>query len=102
MMIFLTLPPNTSIAEVKAEALSAFTSDVNQAHAEMDGTPDVSSVDDFELCRAKDREFRAAGMGPSYEVLDTRRSLRDYGFTSWETLFFQFKNEDGKLLVFFA
>ncbi|KAF8632308.1 hypothetical protein AX15_001932 [Amanita polypyramis BW_CC] len=98
LTIFLTLPPNTTIAEVKKEALSAFASDVNQVHAEIDETPSISSVDDFELCRVAREKDRATGMGPSYELLDTRRSLRDYGFTSWETLFFQFKSEDGELL----
>jgi hypothetical protein len=92
-----TFLPNTPIAKVKEEALSALVSDVNQAHAELDGTPNVSSVDDFELCRvARDGERHGFGMVPTYEVLDTRRSLRDYGFTSWETLFIQFKSEDGE------
>ncbi|KAK2465929.1 hypothetical protein APHAL10511_001570 [Amanita phalloides] len=96
LTIFLTLPPSTTIAQVKEEALSAFVSEVNQAHAEIDGTPTVASVDDFELCRVvRDKDPR---MGPTYEVLDTRRSLRDYGFSSWETLFFRFKSDDGELM----
>jgi len=98
LTIFLTLPTRTTIAQVKEEALSALSSDVYQAHAEIDGTPVVASVDDFELCQANDRNRRSTGTGPTYEVLETCRALRDYGFTSWETLFFQFKSDDGELL----
>ncbi|KAF8740111.1 hypothetical protein AX14_008530 [Amanita brunnescens Koide BX004] len=100
LTIFLTLPPSTTIAQVKEEALSALSSDVYQAHAEIDGTPVVASVDDFELCRAtreNDRNPRSTGTGLIYEVLDKRRALRDYGFASWETIFFKFKSEDGEL-----
>jgi len=96
LALLLTLLPNATIAKVKEEALSALASDVNQAHAELDGTPSVSSVDDFELCRVA-RDGGRRGMLPTYEILDARRSLRDYGFTSWETLFFQFKSEEGEL-----
>jgi len=78
------------------------TSDVYEAHAEIDGTPVVQSVNDFELCRApreNDRNRRTTtGLSSNYEVLDTRRALRDYGFLSWETLFLQFKSDDGELL----
>lgn len=104
LTIFLTLPPSTTIAQVKEEALSALSSDVYQAHAEIDGTPVVASVDDFELCRAtreNDRNPRSTGTGLIYEVLDKRRALRDYGFASWETIFFKFKSEDG-MSVFHA
>lgn len=99
LTVFLTLSPKTTIAQVKEEALSALLSDVNTEHAEMDGTPKVSTADDFELSRVKrgkERE-RHASLEPMHEILDKRRSLLDYGFTSWETLFFQFKSEDGEL-----
>lgn len=91
----MTLPTSTTIAQAKEEALSALSSDVYQAHAEIDGTPVVASVEDFELCRANDPNRRSTGTGPTYEVLDRRRALKDYNFTSWETLFFQFKTDDG-------
>ncbi|PFH50147.1 hypothetical protein AMATHDRAFT_4230 [Amanita thiersii Skay4041] len=101
LTIFLTLPPTTAIAEVKDEALSALTSEVHKTHTDIDGIPMVTSPDQFELCRVareRDQNRRAAGMGmQSYEVLDTRKTLRDYGFPSWEVLFFQFKRE-GELL----
>jgi len=96
------LPPRTTIAQVKEEALSALASDVYEAHADIDGTPVVQSVNDFELCRVpreNDRNRGTTGPSPNYEVLDPRRALRDYGFLSWETLFLQFKSDDGKSCV---
>lgn len=96
------MPPRTTIAQVKEEALSALTSDVYEAHAEIDGTPVVQSINDFELCRIpreNDRNRRTTGLSSNYELLDTRRALRDYGFLSWETLFLQFKSDDGKSYI---
>ncbi|KAK7470118.1 hypothetical protein VKT23_001559 [Stygiomarasmius scandens] len=86
LTIFFTLPPATTIASLKEEALSALTSDVNQ----VEDVPKVSTVDEFEICR----KSKASG----YERLDNDRELRESKISNWEVLYLQFRDESGKLL----
>ncbi|THU91912.1 hypothetical protein K435DRAFT_726718 [Dendrothele bispora CBS 962.96] len=84
LTIFFTLPPATTIASLKEEALSALTSDVNQ----VEDVPKVSSVDEFEICR-KDK-------AAAYELLDDEKELKECKVSNWEILYLQFKDESGK------
>lgn len=85
----ITVPPSTTIAEIKEEALSALVSDVNQ----VENVPKVTSGDDFEICRAAKDKGKPTG---EYELLDVTRQVRDYGLGSWDTLYLQFRDPSGK------
>lgn len=84
------MPPSTTIASLKEEALSALTSGLN----EEEGIPSVSSIDEFELCRVirskqKDKER-------DYDVLEAESSIKSSKLGSWETLYIQFKDAQGE------
>jgi len=80
-----------TIASVKADAFSALTSPL----AEGDISFIVSSVDDFELSRAvKGKNKQPTG---SYEVLNAEDTVGQ-ALTPWESVFVQFRDDDGKLL----
>ncbi|KAG6919731.1 hypothetical protein DXG01_001565 [Tephrocybe rancida] len=91
LSILVNMPPSTTIAALKAEALSALTSSVN----EVEDVPKVESEDDFELCRGLRDKGRLNG---EYEVLDTAKQLRDYNLASYDTLYLQFRDSSGELL----
>lgn len=88
LTIFHTVLPPTSVASIKADTLSALASDVNQA----DDVPQVSSVDDFELCRAvKDAKGNLTG---EYLALDSSKQIKDFGLGGWDHLYIRFKDPD--------
>ncbi|KAI0329531.1 hypothetical protein GY45DRAFT_1304563 [Cubamyces sp. BRFM 1775] len=104
LTVFLTLPGTSTVAEAKAEALTALTSSVLQnpePHPElMDEddeewkVPRVSSVDDFELARVAKAQGRPTGR---YEKLDPTAQLKNV-VSNWDPIFVQFRDESGELL----
>jgi hypothetical protein len=91
LTIFITTPPNTTIASLKTEAFSALSSDVNQ----VEDVPKVMDERDFEISRAvKDKGKTTV----EYEVLEGSQTVKDT-LTNWEVLFLQFRNQSGKSAV---
>ena len=85
LSILLTVLPSTTLEAIKADALSALTSEVNQ----VESIPKVKSADDFEVCRAIKDKGKATG---AYEVMDVSKQVREYNLASWDTLYLQFRN----------
>jgi hypothetical protein len=91
LTILLTTPPNTTIASLKTEILSALSSDVNQ----VEDVPKVTDERAFEISRAvKDRGKNTL----QYEVLERSQTVKDT-LTNWEVLFLQFRDRSGKSIV---
>jgi len=91
LTILLTTSPTATVASLKAEALSALRSDVNQ----VEGVPKVTDEGDFEISRAiKERGKHTV----EYEVLDESRKIKDALTKGWEVLFLQFRDSSGNLL----
>ena len=97
----------TTIGDLKCEALSALQADVLHRKSDeddsMDLVPDfdpegewvipaVNSVDDFELSRAVKDRGRPTG---KYTVLSNEGTVKQ-SLVNWESLFIQFKDEDGE------
>ncbi|KAF5388066.1 hypothetical protein D9615_000762 [Tricholomella constricta] len=91
LSIMVTVPPSTTIAALKEEALSALKSPVNQA----EGVPAVEDENDFELCRAVKEKGRPNG---EYEVLDVTKQVREYSLASYDLLYLQFRDPSGNML----
>jgi hypothetical protein len=89
LTIMITVPPSTTIAQIKEEAFSALVSDVNQ----VEDVPKVSSDDDFEICREVKDKGKSTGQ---FEPLDVTKQVREYSMASWDTLYLQFKDPSGK------
>jgi hypothetical protein len=98
---------------LKEEALSALTSGVLSSSTapsedvemdEEDGdteVPRVESTEDFELCRAvkdkgKSNAASSASAPASYETLNPSTPIKGL-LSNWETLYVQFRDEDGNL-----
>ncbi|KAI9000716.1 hypothetical protein BD414DRAFT_472529 [Trametes punicea] len=104
LTVFITLPSTSTVADVKAEALSALTSGVlenpepNPAAMDEDSeewvVPKVSSVDDFELARMAKAQGRPTGR---YEKLEPSAQLKSV-VANWDPIFIQFKDPNGALL----
>ncbi|KNZ76433.1 hypothetical protein J132_10408 [Termitomyces sp. J132] len=90
LSILVTVPPSTTIAEMKQEALSALISPIN----EVDDVPKVESDNDFELCK----ESKVKGRPTEYEVLGVSKELKECGLASYDTLYIQFRDSSGELL----
>ena len=101
-MTTVTQPDRKTIADLKEEALSALTSDVvANPHVEVDiglpevdpqwEVPQVTSVDDFELCKAVKERGRPTGQ---YEPLSPDATVKQ-SVPNWESLYIQFKNKQG-------
>ncbi|KAH7931324.1 hypothetical protein BV22DRAFT_1077247 [Leucogyrophana mollusca] len=90
LTIFLTASQSATIASLKEEVLSALSSDVN----EVEDVPQVSSLDEFELCRAvKDK----GKITTQYETLDGSQPVKGV-LSNWEVIYLQFRDEAGNLL----
>ena len=89
------LPPSTKVASLKADVLSALTSDVAthalDAQAAYPPEIDVTSLDDFELSRAVKERGRPTG---SYQVLEPSQTLKDCQALGWDIFFIQFKDRE--------
>ena len=85
LSIFLTVLPSTTLEAIKADALSALASDVNQ----VESIPKVKSEDDFEVCRAVKDKGKVTG---AYEVMDVSKQVREYNLAGWDTLYLQFRD----------
>ncbi|KAJ7228164.1 hypothetical protein GGX14DRAFT_344964, partial [Mycena pura] len=86
LTILTTVPPSMTVDALKAEVLSALSSDVNQ----VEGVPSVSTVGDFQLCKAVKERGKLTG---EFQVLkDVKRSIKDVGVVNWEPLFVQFRD----------
>ncbi|KAG6820694.1 hypothetical protein H0H93_013213 [Arthromyces matolae] len=90
--ILVMVPPSTTIAQLKQEALSALTAQVNEVEQQV---PAVQSENDFELCKEIKEKGKPTG---EYEVLQVVKQLRDYNLASYDTLYLQFRDEKGELL----
>jgi hypothetical protein len=95
-----SLPPTTTIAELKEETLSALQSDVaSNALDVMAMDPpelNIETEEDFELCRAKRDKGKPTG---EYEILEPTKMLRESGITGWEAVFLQSRDKStGELL----
>ncbi|TFK29029.1 hypothetical protein FA15DRAFT_691492 [Coprinopsis marcescibilis] len=88
--------PNTTISQLKKEALEALKSDISEDLI-MSISPSLSSPltlkshNDFELCRQDLERGRPTG---TYTVLDPGRQIREHGLGAWETLYIQFFNPE--------
>jgi hypothetical protein len=97
----------TTIADLKHEVLSALTSDVLQNKSGEDVNmgllpdqdpedewtpPVVTSIDDFELSRAVKDKGKPTG---KYNLLANSDTVKQ-SLVNWETLFIQFKDENGE------
>ncbi|KAF9498686.1 hypothetical protein BDN71DRAFT_1443085 [Pleurotus eryngii] len=85
--IVVTTAPTASVASVKSEVLSALTSDVNKDTE----TPQVSSEDDFDLCKPFKEKGKPTG---AYEVVDTSLQVKQAGINNWEHLFIKFHDAE--------
>ncbi|KAH9948758.1 hypothetical protein B0H21DRAFT_212351 [Amylocystis lapponica] len=106
LTVFLTASLTATINSLKADALTALQSDVLEnktAHEEHsmavddDPTwivPKVTSVEDFELCRAVREKGRPTGQ---YEMLERNAQVKNV-LVNWENVFVQFKDNSGQLL----
>ncbi|KAG2013029.1 hypothetical protein CC2G_009966 [Coprinopsis cinerea AmutBmut pab1-1] len=88
--------PNTTISQVKKEALEALRADVSEdLLISISPSPSnllkLESHNDFNLCRQDKEKGKPTG---TYTVLDPGRQLREHGLASWETLFIQFINPE--------
>lgn len=119
--IFLTAHQSSTVASLKEEALSALTSPVLSTPSgaphiptapgedddmmdENESTcqePRVQSTEDFELCRAVKDKGKSNSLAPpvSYDTLDPSMPIKGT-LSHWETLYVQFKDEDGMLFAF--
>ncbi|TDL29900.1 hypothetical protein BD410DRAFT_798365 [Rickenella mellea] len=93
LTIFLSASQNATIASLKADALSALSSKVNQA----EGVPQVSSVDDFEICRELKEKGTPSSDAKKYETLPARDTVKNT-LLPWEWIYIRFRDESGKLL----
>ncbi|KAJ7129144.1 hypothetical protein C8R44DRAFT_71355 [Mycena epipterygia] len=93
LTVLTTVAPTITVAALKADVLSALSSDVNQ----VEDVPPVSAVADFELCKAVKERGKLTG---EFQPLDNLKlSLKDAGVINWEPLFVQFRDPDsGELL----
>jgi hypothetical protein len=87
LTIFLALPNEATISEVKEQVLSAFSDDVFQGIRDV---PTIAGLDDFVLSR----EVVGRGRSASYEVLSNDQMLTDV-VGNWAILFVQFKDDSG-------
>ncbi|KAI0082526.1 hypothetical protein K474DRAFT_1655316 [Panus rudis PR-1116 ss-1] len=105
LTVFVTVPNGTLIKALKADVLSAlndpaFTTDTDLLPSEADlhdpewQVPQVTSTDEFELCRAVKEKGRPTG---KYSVLDENSTVKS-SLVNWESVFVQFKDEEGALL----
>ena len=89
------LAPETSIADMKSEVLSALKSDVSSDALDFMAMepPQISveSDDDFELCRALKERGKPTGV---FEILEPSLQLKDSGMSGWETIFLQFRDDN--------
>ncbi|KAJ7865680.1 hypothetical protein B0H13DRAFT_2067441 [Mycena leptocephala] len=94
LTVLTTAAPTTTVAQLKADVLSALASDVNQ----VEDVPRVASARDFELCKAVKDRGKLTG---EYTLLDEHKvSLRDAGVANWEALFVQFRDPDSGTCAF--
>ncbi|TFL05828.1 hypothetical protein BDV98DRAFT_236489 [Pterulicium gracile] len=93
--IFVTVPQTSTIGAIKEDALSALTDAVNQKG----DVPAVTSVDDFELCRAVKEKMRGnrGEVAYTYEPLDTTANVKVANVQNWETLYLRFKDNNDEL-----
>ncbi|KXN89505.1 hypothetical protein AN958_05667 [Leucoagaricus sp. SymC.cos] len=104
LSIHLTLPPTATLAELKQEAFDALTSDVAEPltytglpPTEADVVPRVTSLEDFELCRAVKEKGKMTGEFVVIETDDLELKLS--GLSGWEVLFVQFRDKKSGLLL---
>jgi hypothetical protein len=84
--VFLNAPHPTTIAALKAQALSA----LSQFSDTYGDVPKVTTIDDFEFCRAT----REQGKIVAFDVLETMSTVRET-LSNWEVIYFRFRNEHG-------
>lgn len=73
---------------MKELALSALTSKVCRAES----VPEISSVDEFEICREVKEKGRSTG---KYELLEGKEIVRDV-LTPWEVVFVRYRDSSGE------
>lgn len=90
-----SLPPTTTVAEVKANTLSALKADVADSALDafaMDPPElNIDTVEDFELCRAKRERGKPTG---EYDLLAPTKTLRESGLLGWEAIFLQARDKE--------
>ncbi|KDR84271.1 hypothetical protein GALMADRAFT_236978 [Galerina marginata CBS 339.88] len=95
-----SLAPATTIAELKAETLSALGSDVASDALDFQAMEppqlSIETEEDFELCRGKREKGKLTG---EYEILETAKMLRETGLTAWEAIFLQPRDKSTGELV---
>lgn len=105
----LTAPQSSTIASLKAEALTALTApvlhnpippseldetlmDVDHPDSEEWKIPEVTHLSDFELCRALREKGRPTGR---YDIMDDNATIKEL-LVNWEHVFVRFRDENGK------
>lgn len=89
--VLITASPITKIDAFKSQTLEALQA-LPDADAPSD-YPSITSADDFELCKAS--RDRSTGT-TKYEPAPVSSTIRDVVANSWETLYMQFKDSEGK------
>ncbi|KAK7696189.1 hypothetical protein QCA50_000840 [Cerrena zonata] len=107
LTILVTLPATSTVNSLKEEVLSGLNAsssfnqhedpllmpmDVDENDTEWE-VPTIQSVDDFELAKAVKEKGRHNG---NYETLDSTSSLKS-SLLNWDSVFLQFKDQQGKL-----
>ncbi|CAK5275105.1 unnamed protein product [Mycena citricolor] len=96
LTVLTTIAPTATVADLKADVLSALSSEVHRSSAD-DDMPEVTSVEDFEICKGV--KTRGKLTGEFTALTDSRQTLRDADVVNWEALFVQFRDsESGDLL----
>ncbi|KAH6914600.1 hypothetical protein BKA70DRAFT_1256540 [Coprinopsis sp. MPI-PUGE-AT-0042] len=88
--------PNTTISELKSEALEALRAEISEDLL-MSISPNptsplsLDSPNDIHICRQDKEKGRPTG---TYSVLDPGRQVKEHGLLAWETLYIQFINPE--------
>ena len=94
--IYLLTPLSAVLSDLKAETLSA----LSQFSQDVDDIPQISSEDDFELCRKEVPTGPRGGGGPiKYVVLDDgSKSVKHQGLVNWQILYLRLR-VNGRLIL---
>jgi hypothetical protein len=91
LSIIITTTQATAISTLKEEVLSALTSHPDT----LLDVPTVTSIEDFELCRALKEKGKLTG---AYEALAPSQKVKD-DLVNWDTVYIQFRDDSGMYMT---
>ncbi|KLO08458.1 hypothetical protein SCHPADRAFT_880541 [Schizopora paradoxa] len=95
---FLEAPAGKTVASLKDDTLSALTSKTRETLSpDEEKLPEVSSTDDFEICRDVKEKSKQSFSGPNYELLNTEEVVQKIA-QPWEVLYLRFIGSNGILM----